>query len=96
MAAKGSIAKSEIAEVILKTFEGSFVNDKEIRIPWQENGETVEIKIAMTCAKENIGGGVTSSQPVVAKNDAQGSAPVSAPTQEELDNVKSIMEKLNL
>ena len=96
--AKGSFAKTQITQKILDTFEGAFIgpDGKELRIPFVEDGIQVEIKVALTCAKENIGGGAANSQPVVAKNDAQGSVPVSAPTQEELDNVKSIMEKLNL
>ena len=31
---------------------------KILRIPWQENGETVEIKIQMTAAKNLLGGSV--------------------------------------
>ena len=96
MAVKGSIAKSEITQKILSTFDGAFINDKEIRIPWNEDGTDVEIKITMTCAKENIGGGVAVSQTAVAKNETQGSVPVSAPTQKELDDVRDIMSKLNL
>ena len=52
--ARGSVAKEEIIQKILKEFEGSFVNDKEIRIPWVENGETLQIKVALTCAKVNV------------------------------------------
>ena len=52
--ARGSIAKEEIIQKILKDFEGSFVNDKEIRIPWIENGEPLQIKVALTCAKVNV------------------------------------------
>ena len=52
--ARGSIAKEEIIQKILKDFEGSFVNDKEIRIPWIENGESLQIKVALTCAKVNV------------------------------------------
>lgn len=54
MAAKGSIAKEEITQKILKEFEGSFINDKEIRIPWMENGEILQIKVALTCAKISV------------------------------------------
>ena len=52
--AKGTQAKTEITNKILEVFDGAFINDKEIRIPWEENGETVQIKVALTCAKVNI------------------------------------------
>ena len=39
MAARGTESKTKITEKILNTFEGSFLNDKEIRIPMNENGE---------------------------------------------------------
>ena len=54
--ARGQTAKSEIQNKILSTFEGSFLyNDgKEIRIPIMEAGELVQIKVSLTCAKENV------------------------------------------
>lgn len=54
MAAKGSIAKEAITNQILSTFPGSFIYGKEIRIPYSENGAIVQIKVALTCAKENV------------------------------------------
>lgn len=56
---KGSQAKAEITEKILSTFEGSFLynNGKELRIPIVEDGQIVQIKIAMTCAKVNVESG---------------------------------------
>ena len=92
--AKGSIAKIEITKKLLETFEGSFLynNDKEIRIPFEENGERVEIKVTLTCAKENVGGGnATIETPVV-----QTTTPVTEPTQEELDNIANLLNSLNL
>lgn len=63
MAAKGSIAKSDIFKKILDTFDGSFMNgEKELRIPWIENGEKLEIKVALTAAKDILGGGDTKPQ----------------------------------
>jgi len=59
MGAKGSILKKEVAEKILAAFPGSFLyNDgKEIRINGTENGESLQIKISMTCAKVAVEGG---------------------------------------
>lgn len=53
MAAKGAILKGEVAEKIIAAFPGSFLyNDgKEIRINGTENGEPLQIKVTLTCAK---------------------------------------------
>lgn len=92
--ARGSEAKKDITSKILETFEGSFLynGDKEIRIPFNENGEYVEIKVALTCAKEAVGGGnASSTTPFVPEP-----APLTPPTQEELDNVANLIAQLNL
>ena len=59
MAAKGTEAKKIIMNKILESFPNSFLyNDgKEIRINIQENGEVVQIKVALTCAKVAVEGG---------------------------------------
>lgn len=95
MAAKGSQAKAEITNKILEVFSGAFVVDgKEIRIPYVENGETVQIKVALTCAKANIentgGAGLV-----------QQATSVSAPedrkiTETEKQEVNNLIERLGL
>lgn len=94
--AKGSIAKEAITQKILGTFEGSFVYGKEIRIPYDEDGNRVEIKVTLTCAKENVGGNsaftVTEGQPT---QPAQASVPA-APTEEEKANIANLMQRLGL
>lgn len=54
MAAKGQKLKAQITQKILDTFDGSFINDKEIRICGEEDGYPVQIKVTLTAAKENI------------------------------------------
>ena len=54
MAARGQKLKAQITQKILDTFEGSFINDKEIRICGEEDGYPVQIKVTLTAAKENI------------------------------------------
>ena len=93
--AKGSIAKEEITKKILATFDGAFINDKEIRIPIEENGEIVQIKVTLTCAKVNIdnpGGGVTSSAVTPAVIPAENRVI----TEEEKTEVRNIIKELNL
>lgn len=59
MSARGSILKQEVATKILAAFPGSFLyNDgKEIRINGTENGENLQIKVTLTCAKVAVEGG---------------------------------------
>jgi phenylacetate-coenzyme A ligase PaaK-like adenylate-forming protein len=47
MAAKGAESKEKIVQKILDTFEGAFPYEKEIRIPMNENGEDIEIKVTL-------------------------------------------------
>ena len=55
MAIRGAAGKNKIIQEILEKFEGSFSPDgKEIRIPVEENGEIIQIKVALTAAKVNI------------------------------------------
>ena len=92
--AKGQIAKETITKCILKVFDGSFVNDKEIRIPFMENGELVQIKIALTCAKVNIDAGTGSE---TAGSDTPAFTDVNREiTEEEVTAVRELIEKLKL
>lgn len=54
--ARGANSKIEVSKKILSTFNGAFLyNDgKEIRIPMIEDGEEIQIKVALTAAKENV------------------------------------------
>ena len=52
--AKGQYSKQIIIEKILEEFDGAFDcgDGKELRIPMTEDGAEVQIKVALTCAKE--------------------------------------------
>ena len=54
MAARGSVVKEQVAQKILEVFPGSFVNEKEIRVPMTENGELIQIKVTLIAAKTNV------------------------------------------
>ena len=54
MAARGSESKNIITAKLLETFAGSFIYDKNVIIPMVENGESLQIKIALTCIKTNV------------------------------------------
>ena len=103
--AKGAVAKQEIGAKILECFEGAFYynNGKELRIPWNENGVEVQIKIAMTCAKDNVSAdGEEVSRPAAVASETALSSSFPAPhkkaevTEEEKENVESLLKALGL
>lgn len=88
MAAKGAIAKQEITDKILFMFKDSFIHDgKEIRIPMTENGENIEIKITLTCAKQNVKG-------LNAATAAIKNTNTSEPSEEEKKTISNIVSQL--
>lgn len=94
---RGSESKKIVTEKILEIFEGSFLynGNKELRIPMEEDGQRVEIKVALTCAKTNVGGDGVSEVSGVQSNDAVN-ATSAAPTDEEKKNISDLMERLGL
>ena len=111
MAAKGSVLKQEVAQKILAAFPGSFLyNDgKEIRIPVMENGEEIQIKVALTAAKENVNPGEDNLLPgenTTRVNDngqiefvhkvSAAETKVVEPTQEEKQNVQDLLRAIGL
>lgn len=108
--ARGTESKSYITQKILETFEGSFLyNDgKEIRIPLKEDGEIVQIKVTLTCAKTNVS--TEDSTPVEFKTTPAANAsnelnfedtPAPSPaeintTPEERANIARLVEKFNI
>ena len=99
--AKGSLSKEKVTKKILEVFDGSFMyGTKEIRIPMTENGERVEIKVALTCAKTNVGGDAEPSAFASPEAPATKTIPVfttlTAPTDEEKQNIQDLMNKLGI
>ncbi len=96
--ARGTEAKEYITNKLLEVFEGAFLNEngKEIRIPYTEDGEDLEIKVSLTCAKTNV-------REIVNKNDWTKNATVYEnpnpqliePTKEEKERVQEFLNKLN-
>ena len=108
--ARGANSKIEVMKKILNTFDGSFsYNDgKEIRIPMMEDGEEIQIKVALTAAKENVNPGDDNAIPGTAtvqiNNDDTGinfeatkkEQKVVEPTEEEKQNVNDLLRALGL
>ena len=105
MAAKGSILKQEVASKILAAFPGSFLyNDgKEIRINGIEEGQRLQIKVTLTCAKVAVEGGddtILPGEKTAATADAK---PIGTnekipqePTIEEKERLTTLLNKLGL
>jgi len=103
MAAKGTESKNLIFKKMMEIYPGSFWEDenKILRIPLDENGTRVEIKVTLTAAKNNLGEGGTT--PLSAFSNDPISNVVSTPateelepTQEEKDNVSKLLASLGL
>ena len=101
MAVRGSIAKEEIIQKIMETFPGSFINGKELRIPWNEGAEVLQIKVALTAAKENIENPNEIKTPNTVINFPTATPAVEVPinpqpSAEEKENLRLLMNKLGL
>ena len=97
--AKGSVSKEQITAKILETFPGAFKYDKELRIPMMEDGNEVQIKVALTCAKTNVErGGDTALPGGTVSTVVPTSAPsaLAEPTAEEKERVSNLLSKLGL
>ena len=107
--AKGAEEKQIILKRILETFNGAFVynNGKEIRIPIND----VQIKVALTCAKDNVDPGDENRLPGEIKtagmpaedpntplpwNEVPEEKPEVKASAEEIELVNKLMKDLNL
>lgn len=101
MAIRGSIAKEKITEKILEIFQDGFINNKEIRIPYIENGEEVQIKVALTAAKENVENpksvaNFNTSTTVISSESSSQEIFSNEPSEEEKKNLQMLINKLGL
>ena len=99
MSARGSILKKEVAEKILAAFPGNsflFNDGKEIRINGVEDGQNLQIKVTLTCAKVAVEGGST----VTSSGEVKATGPTpqipDEPTAEEKERLANLLEQLNL
>lgn len=103
MAAKGSIAKVEVENKIREAFGSDFagIADKKIYVWADDGGERVQIAISMTCPKVYIGDSAAADPAVVMTDggiDFEAQIPQKATevSQEELDRIEKMMNKLGL
>lgn len=101
--AKGQQFKKEVQEKILQLFPNSFLHNdaKEIRICGIEEGQPIQIKVALTCAKENVEVGADNAMPgdfpapKMTAPTPERTAPVQ-PTEAEKANVAALLKSLGL
>lgn len=99
MALKGTDSKAIATKKILETFEGSFQYEKEIRIPFVENGELIQLKCVLTCAKTNVEENGDVAVPGAVSNELNfedTKEVVVEPTVEEKDSIARLAKMLNL
>lgn len=99
--ARGAEAKKKVIEKIKETFGDNFIGEANNKyyVYATEAGEKMQIAISLTCPKtpvvlegvSSFDGGFDFSTPPIAKPE-----PVTEIKQEELDNVKALMERLGL
>jgi hypothetical protein len=104
--AKGAIAKENVAKKIAQAFGSDFVGefDKKLYVWADENGERVQIAIAMTCPKTPVGNIDYSAEPGNSLNfedmsagPVAGGNTVSAEiSDEEKKNIAELMARLGL
>lgn len=101
--AKGAIAKEQITQKILETFPGSFLIDKVIRIPMSEDGTPIQIKVSLTAAKDIVDlegeASAAAAQREMINFEDEINPPVEKEvnyTQEEKDNIATLLKALNL
>ena len=99
--AKGSQFKKEVLNKMLETFPNSFLyNDgKELRICGLEEGEIIQLKCVLTCAKTNVREDDNIAIPGEIKEEnifSEKQSKVIMPTQEEKDNVKNLLASFGL
>lgn len=101
--AKGAISKEQVTAKILEVFPGAFQYEKEIRIPMIEDGNEIQIKVALTCAKTNVECGADVAIPGASSVEksvstvavASTSEPVKA-TEDEKQAVADLMSQFGL
>ena len=89
--AKGAESKKLLQAKILEVFEGAFVveDGKEIRVPFEEEGSNIQIKLVLTTAKTNI---ENCSSPQVNKKTEQNK--INPPTDMEIIELLEYIEGL--
>ena len=105
--AKGQKSKIVIQNKILELFPEAFIYGKEIRIPIEEDGEIIQIKVTLTAAKASVEPGSDNEIPTAANiiNNVEvnnsvinqvDATTIAKPSEEEKQNLQNMLSKLGL
>ena len=105
--AKGQKSKIVIQNKILELFPEAFIYGKEIRIPIEEDGEIIQIKVTLTAAKVSVEPGSDNEIPTAANiiNNVEvnnsvinqvDATTIVKPSEEEKQNLQNMLSKLGL
>ena len=105
--AKGQKSKIVIQNKILELFPEAFIYGKEIRIPIEEDGEIIQIKVTLTAAKTSVEPGSDNEIPTAANiiNNVEvnnsvinqvDTTTIVKPSEEEKQNLQNMLSKLGL
>lgn len=91
--AKGQVSKEEFFKSVMGLFPNSFMYNegKELRVPMIEDGNEIQLKITVTCAKTNVEPGGDVAVPGVVKATASASFP--EPVQKETVKIEATEEE---
>jgi hypothetical protein len=103
MAAKGAASKEIVMAKLLEVFPEAFVYDKTIRIPMIEDGNELQIKVALTAAKDIVEPGADNAVPTKISAGTAKAGEFSFPepkkieiTEQEQSAVQDLMSSLGL
>ena len=98
MAARGAISKETVMAKILEVFPDAFIYDKTIRIPMFEDGNPLQIKVALTAAKDIVEPGADNALPTpITKGGSAKAGEFSFPEPQKIevtDNEKTAVQDL--
>ena len=99
MAAKGSQAKAEVLAKLQEVFPNGFTYEKVFVVPCVEDGQRIDIKIALTAAKNPIeqGGDVAipgAQAPTVSAPASINEKTPIEPTSEEKKNISDFLSSM--
>ena len=98
MAAKGTQSKNNIFKALQQIYSDAFWEEegKILRIPQEENGEIIEIKVQLTAAKMPMGKApIKTSAFENDKTIEKNTNTTIEPTAEEKENVEKLLKSLN-
>lgn len=91
--AKGASSKQIIIDKIMEIYPAAFIYGKELRIPMEEDGQNIEIKLTLACAKNNVKDNDINENTVSFENNNNNNI---EPSDEEKENISKLMERLGL